>query len=131
MYSPEIDEEEKRIIADAFQQTTIFSKIERKGVIGGAFDIEIVINIIGNIVASVLYDLIKKLFTRNKEKIMDKNSRPKYTMLVLRTANKFVIVSNVNDKNELRIRKASAYGKHVTNIEDIYSDEKLSEYMQD
>ena len=128
-YSPIIDEEEKKILSDAFRQDVDFCKFEKKGVHAGAYDVEILINIFGGIVASVLYDLIKNLFKRNRKNIMDGYKRPRYTVLVLRKETEWIVISNVNPENKMTISITSANSVDPSKIDIQYSDEELSKHL--
>jgi len=142
LYSPRIDDEEKRIIGDGFKQDVDFVKLEQKGVSAGAsFDVQIILNLLYDdflynpyfvsFISIGIYDLIKKIFNRNRRKIMDNDTRPRYTQLTIRMKTKWIVVSNVNSENRITIIKTSASSGEFVKNEDEYSDDKLAEYIND
>lgn len=130
-FSPEISEEERIIITEAFHQKVDFLKLGTKGIQGAAFDNQIVLDVVVGLISAGLYDLIKNLFNRNRKRIMDGNTRPKHTVLILRKSSKWISISNVNNDNKLRISVISANSIGSSKTENEYSDEKLSEYLRD
>jgi len=144
-YTPKIDDEEKEIFEEIFGKNRVtFGEYKTKGMIGGAFDIQIIINTLTDpaIIAllsfanflDLIIKLVKKLFGRNTRNIMDNNSRPRYTGLTLRMDTFWVVISNVNSHNKILISKVSAdfneIKKQIEKGEDEYSDEKLKEYLE-
>lgn len=143
-YLPKIDTEEKKIFEDIFgKDKIIFSEYKTKGMMGGAFDIQIIIDVLndptitallhGTEFAGLIAVLVKKLFERNTKKIMDNNSRPRYTTLVIRKKTSSVVVSNVNPNNKILISKITAdfeeIKKQIKKGDVAYSDEKIKEYL--
>lgn len=144
-YMPKIDDDEKRIFEEVFgKDKIVFSEYKTKGMMGGAFDIQIIIDTLNDpAITALLYGvefsrliaiLVKKLFGRNTKKIMDSNSRPKYTTLVIRKEINSVVISNVNVDNKILISKITAdfeeIKKRVDGGDDEYSDEKLKKYLK-
>jgi len=144
VYTPKIDDEEKRIFEEVFGKDKVaFGEYKIKGITWGAFDVQIIIDTLndptitallhGTEFASLIAVLVKKLFGRNTKKIMDNDSRPRYTTLVVRKETNSIVVSNVNPDNKILISKMTA------NVEEIkkqiekgdveYSDEKLKDYL--
>lgn len=145
LYIPKIDDEEKKIFEEVFGKDRIaLSEYETKGMIGGASDIQIIINTLtdpaiiallsGANLLELIIKLVKKLFGRNTKNIMDNNSRPRYTNLTLRMETFWVVISNVNSNNKILISKVSAdfkeIKKQIEKGEDEYSDEKLKKYLE-
>lgn len=145
VYTPKIDDEEKRIFEEVFGKDKItFGEYKTKGVTWGAFDIQILIDTLndpaitallhGTEFAGLIAVLVKKLFRRNTKKIMDNGSRPRYTTLVIRKETSSVAISNVNPDNKIIISKVTAdfqkIKKRVENGDVEYSDEKLKDYLK-
>ncbi len=145
LYNPKIDDEERKIFEDVFgKDEVIFGEYKTKGMLGGAIDIQIIIDTLNNPTITALLTgagfikliatLVKKLFNRNTKKIMDNNSRPRYTNLTLRMETSWIVISNVNNHNKIFISKVSAdfdeIKKQIEKGEDEYSDEKLKEYLE-
>lgn len=145
VYTPEMDEEEKQIFTEELGKENIeFGEYKTKGLVGGAFDIQIiielltapetktVINAFGLI--KIISIIVKKIFSRNTKKIMDNNSRPRYTNLVIRKETCSVVISNVNNENKLYISKITAdfeeIKKQIKEGKVEYSEEKLKEYLK-
>jgi len=139
LYSPKIDDEEMKIIKDVFKQDIDFIKLEQKGVLGGAFDINIIIDILNSpylkacitagTAIKLLYPLMKKVFNRNRKKIMDSGTRPKYTIITIRMKTKWIVVSNANKENKIMITKTSASSGELVKTEYEYTEDKLAEYI--
>jgi len=145
LYTPQIDDEEKRIFEEVFGKDKVeFGEYKTKGMMGGVFDIQIIIDTLNDPVITALLHgtefvgliavLVKKLFNRNTKKIMDNKSRPRYTTLVIRRETSSVVISNVNKDNKILISKISAdleeIRKRVEKGDDEYSDEKVKEYLK-
>lgn len=140
-FSPEIENEERQIIENVFKQNVEFSQYIKKGIAGGAFDIQIIIDFLNSPGLNALLKtgevigliglIINKIFKRNRAKIMDDKSRPRYTNLTLRMETKLITISNVNIENKVTITKASANSGEVVKNEDEYSADKLAEYINE
>lgn len=144
IYTPKIDDEEKRIFEEVFGKDKIaFGEYKIKGITWGAFDIQIIINTLndpaitallhGSEFVGLITVLIKKLFGRNSKKIMDNGSRPRYTTLVIRKETSSVAISNVNPDNKILISKITANFEEIKKQVEIgdeeYTDEKLNNYL--
>ena len=145
LFAPSIDEEEKEIFENVFgKDKVIFGEYRMKGMIGGAFDIQIIINILndpattallhGTELVSLIALLVKKLFRRNTKMMMGNGTRPRYTNLTIRMENTWITISNTNSRNKIFISKVSAdfkeIEKQLEKKADEYSDEKLKEYIE-
>lgn len=144
VYSPKIDIEEKKIFKDVFgDNKIIFEEHIFRGVSWGAFDIQIVVDILsdpnlsaflnGGAIVGLIDKLVKKIFKRNTKKIMDNNSRPRYTILIIKKEKISVIISNVNSDNKVFISKDNTdleSRKNQTEKYKIYyTAEKLKNYL--
>lgn len=145
LYMPKIDEDEMKIFEEVFGKNQVmFVEYKTKGMIGGAFDVQIIIDTLndpaitallhGTEFISVLSLLVKKLFSRNTKKIMDNSTRPRYTSLTLRMETSWISISNVNNDNKILISKItsdfSEIKKQINEGEVEYSEEKLKEYFK-
>jgi hypothetical protein len=146
VYQPFISEDEKKIIQEAFPDTNIsFSQYITKSMVGGSFDISIIINLLNNEYITALLNtgqlvvylskFIKAVFDRNNKKIEDNNSRPRYTTVTLRFDKFWVSISNINPDSIITISKLSADFEEIKRAAkkgalDKYSDEKLNEYIK-
>ena len=119
VYTPKIDDEEKRIFEEVFgKDKVVFGEYKIKGITWGAFDVQIIIDTLndpaitallhGTEFAGLIAVLVKKLFGRNTKKIMDNDSRPRYTTLTIRKETSSVVVSNINSDNKVLISKMTA-----------------------
>ncbi len=146
IYRPKIDEEEERILKNIFgKDNLVFAKYKTKGILGGAFDVQIIIDTLndpavtalihGTELVSLLSLLVKKLFHRNTKKIMDNNTRPRYTSLSIKRENYSIVISNINKDNKILISKHSSdFSEIKKQIEmgDVeYTEEKLKGYLKD
>src|SRR3989338_8477874 len=144
VYTPKIDDEEKRIFEEVFgKDKVVFGEYKIKGITWGAFDIQIIINTLndpaitallhGTEFAGLIAVLVKKLFGRNTKKIMDNDSRPRYTTLAIRKETSSVVVSNINPDNKVLISKMTADFEEIKKLiekGDVeYSDERVKEYL--
>lgn len=138
-YYPKIDNNEKEIIEEVFgKNNVLFGEYKIKGMIGGAFDIQIIVDILNSPGITALLNgvefiglvaiLIKKLFNRNNKKIEDNNTRPRYTTLIIRLEKKSVVISNINNDTKITISEISASAPKFENEE--YSDEKLNKFLK-
>lgn len=145
VYTPKINDEEKRIFEEVFgKDKVVFGEHRVKGITWGVFDIQIIIDTLndpaitallhGTEFAGLIAVLVKKLFGRNTKKIMVNNSRPRYTNLFIRKETISVVVSNVNPDNKILISKITAdfeeIKKQTEKGEVEYSVEKLKYYLE-
>jgi tRNA(Met) C34 N-acetyltransferase TmcA len=145
VYTPKIDDEEKRIFEEVFGKDKIaFEEYKIKGTTWGAFDVQIIVDTLndpaitallhGTKFAGLIVILVKKLFGRNTKKIMDHNSRPRYTTLIIRKETNSVVVSNVNSNNKILIFKITTdfeeIKKRIEKDDVEYSDEKFKDYLE-
>ena len=146
IYRPKIDEEEERILEDVFgKDNLVFAEYKTKGILGGVFDIQIIIDTLndpavtalihGTKLVRLLSLLVKKLFHRNTKKIMGNNTRPRYTSLSIKQENYSIVISNINKDNKILISKHSSdFSEIKKQIEmgDVeYTEEKLKDYFKD
>ena len=144
VYTPKIDDEEKRIFEEVFgKDKVVFGEYKIKGITWGAFDVQIIIDTLndpaitallhGTEFAGLIAVLVKKLFGRNTKKIMDNDSRPRYTTLTIRKETSSVVVSNINSDNKVLISKMTADFEEIKKLiekGDVeYSDERVKEYL--
>lgn len=144
IFRPQLDEEEEKILKETLGGNLIFSEYKTKGITGGAFDVQIIIDTLndpaftallhGTEFATLLVALVSKLFKRNTKKIMDNNSRPRYTIVSIRRQTDSIVISNVNQDNKVLILKSTSnfdeIRKQAEKGEDEYSEEKLKEYLK-
>ncbi|MDX9913691.1 MAG: hypothetical protein RBS77_03875 [Candidatus Moranbacteria bacterium] len=140
LYLPDISDEEKAIVKQAFKDFNLqFHKYETKGMLGGAFDVEIKfiidflnsggVNAISNaigILSSITW-LSSEIFKRNRKKISDNNTRPRYTILNFNFGSQSINISNVNENNSTNISLVD-YDKCIRE-ESEYSEAVLKEYF--
>lgn len=131
IFAPQIDEEEKWIIKGALKEDIDFNKLEQNGIVGGAYDVQIIFDLLNNpyvvgFITTGICEIIKKIFKRNQKKIMDNHTRPRYTNIVLRLETKWIILSNANVENKITIRSSV----NLNSKEEDYSEEKLAEYLK-
>ena len=139
-YLPDISEEEKKIFREVFKENELqFSEYKVKGILWGSFDLQVIIDFLNNPAVNaavtggtailLIHSLIKRIFQRNRNKIEDNNTRPRYTNLVFRMKKKNIVISNANDKNEIMISRVST--EFSLNKTEKYSEEKLEEYIKE
>lgn len=143
-YNPSIDEYEKNTFKEIFSANDIsFAEYKTKGISWGASDTQIIINILNNdylqalltagTIVKVISLVVKKIFSRNNKKIMDNNSRSRYTNIIIRMKTKMITISNINPNGNVTISKISSnfveIKKQIDNGIKNYSDKELEKYI--
>lgn len=143
IYRPSIDEEEKKILKEILGEDLKFAEYKTKSITGGAFDVQIIIDTLndptitaiihGAELVGILTALTNRIFKRNTKKIMDNDSRPRYTILEIKRETDSIVISNANRDNKVLITKHSAnfseIKKQAERGDDEYSDEKMRDYL--
>ncbi|XLQ20466.1 MAG: hypothetical protein ACKUBY_01660 [Candidatus Moraniibacteriota bacterium] len=144
IYTPKIDKDEIKIFEDVFGKDNLnFEKNRTNGIVAGAVDVQIVIDLLNNDYFSAVSNtsfvfnsillLKKKIFSRNTKTIMDYSSRPRYTILTIRRKTEQIVISNCNKKNKVLISKITSDFEKIKKLDNKgeieYSDEKLKEYF--
>lgn len=140
LYSPQINDNEMEIIKNTLNKDIDFIEYKRKGVFGGTMDVQIIIDCLNNPYLTAILNtaagiqimalLIKRIFKRNNKKIMDNETRPRYTNITLRMETKMIIISNINNENKVTISKTSANPSETKMGKAEYSYENLEKYIQ-
>ena len=140
LYLPDISDEEKAITKQAFKDFNLqFHKYKTKGMLGGAFDVEIKfiidflnsdgVSAASNAISILLpiASLVLNIFKRNRKKISNNNTRPRYTILNFNFGTQSINISNVNENNNINISLVD-YNKCIRE-ESEYSEVVLKEYF--
>jgi hypothetical protein len=143
-YNPKIDEYEKNAFKEIFSKSDIsFIEYKIKGVLWGSIDVQIILDILSNDylqallttreIVKFISSVVKRIFTRNNKKIMDNNTRPRYTNLTIRMEKKMITISNINPDGNITISKTSSdlveIKKQIDDGNKNYSDEELEKYI--
>jgi len=132
LYLPSYDIEEKQIFENAFgKNNAVFQKYIVKGLIGGAFDVQFIVQIVSDpavrqLMIGMVLLLIKELFDRNRKH--NKEGRPRYTILVLKKERSHIVISNTNKDNSLTL-SYSRSSDMETLIKD-FSEEELRRFLE-
>lgn len=137
LYRPDIDDDERAIFERIFGKENIsFQREIIKGLEAGAYDITIqflvyMLNdpVVRNLFVVSIGLLVNELFTRNRERKLGKEKRPRYTNLILRKEKSYISISNVNKKNKITILHVK---NGITQISDEeYSEGKLKKLLEE